>query len=195
MARSPADAPVFRWTPWVVLAYVALWPTVGPAEAVLSLGALASLAVLSWRRFRDGTMLLGREAWALATALFFCYWLPELFSAIDAVDQRRAWREVLLDLRYLPFLWLTAMAVATSRGRRIVFTGLGVIALAWALDAAMQAATGWSIGGANSSDRLSGIFGADNLKLGLVLATLSPFALESANQRFGGNTRPRRQSA
>ena len=54
MARSPSDDPVFRWTPWVVLAFVALWPTVGPAEAVLSLGALASLAVLSWRRFRDG---------------------------------------------------------------------------------------------------------------------------------------------
>ena len=86
MARSPADDPVFRWTPWIVLAFVALWPTVGPAEAVLSLGAVASLAVLAWRRFRDGTALLGREAWALVTALFFCYWLPQLFSAFDAVD-------------------------------------------------------------------------------------------------------------
>jgi O-antigen ligase len=183
MHPSPAD-PGFRWTPFVVLAFVALWPTVGPAEAVLSLGAVASLVLLAMRRFQGGTSLLSREAWALITALFFCYWLPELFSAIDAVDQRRAWREVLLDLRYLPFLWLTAMAVSTQRGRRIVFTGLGIIALAWALDAAMQALTGWSLGGANSADRLSGIFGADNLKLGLVLATLSPFALEAANERF-----------
>lgn len=176
--------PGFRWTPWVVLAFVALWPTVGPAEAVLSLGAIASMALLAWRRFHGGTGLLSREAWALITALFFCYWLPELFSAIDAVDRGRAWREVLLDLRYLPFLWLTAMAVAPERGRRIVFTGLGVIALAWAIDATVQAATGWSLGGANSSDRLSGIFGAGNLKLGLVLAALSPFALEAAAERF-----------
>lgn len=176
--------PGFRWTPWVVLAFVALWPTVGPAEAVLSLGAIASMALLAWRRFHGGTGLLSREAWALITALFFCYWLPELFSAIDAVDRSRAWREVLLDLRYLPFLWLTAMAVAPERGRRIVFTGLGVIALAWAIDATVQAATGWSLGGANSSDRLSGIFGAGNLKLGLVLAALSPFALEAAAERF-----------
>ena len=29
--------------------------------AKLSLGALASLAVLSWRRFRDGTTLLGAD--------------------------------------------------------------------------------------------------------------------------------------
>jgi O-antigen ligase len=179
-----SDSPGFRWTPFVVLAFVALWPTVGPAEAVLSLGALVSLALLSYRRFRDGTALLSREAWALITALFFCYWLPEAFSAVDAIDPQRAWREVLLDLRYLPFLWLTAIAVAPRRGRRIVFVGLGVIALFWALDAAVQAMTGLSLGGANSSDRLSGIFGAGNLKLGLVLATLSPFALEAAVKQF-----------
>ncbi len=185
MARSPADDPVFRWTPWVVLAFVALWPTVGPAEAVLSLGALASLAVLSWRRFRDGTALISREAWALVTALFLCYWLPQLFSAFDAIDSARAWREVLQDLRYLPFMWLVAIAVAPRRGRTLVFTGLGLIALAWTIDAAVQAATGYSLGGRNSSDRLSGIFGADNLKLGLVLAALSPFALEATFQHSG----------
>ena len=174
----------FRWTPFVVLAFVALWPTVGPAELVLSLGAVASLAILAHRRFRHGTTLLSREAWALITALFFCYWLPEFFSAFDAVDGGRAWREVLLDLRYLPFLWLTAMAVGPRQGRRIVFVGLGVIALFWSLDGVVQAITGVSLGGANSSDRLSGIFGADNLKLGLVLATLSPFALEMAAEKF-----------
>ncbi|MEO8160016.1 MAG: O-antigen ligase family protein [Arenimonas sp.] len=176
---------MFRWTPWLVLAFVALWPTVGPAEAVLSLGALAGLAVLSWRRFRDGTALLSREAWALITVLFLCYWLPELFSAIDAIDPARAWREVFTALRYLPFLWLVGIAVASRRGRRLVMVGIGVIALAWTLDAAVQAATGLSLGGANTSDRLSGIFGAGNLKLGLVLATLSPFALDAAARRFG----------
>jgi O-antigen ligase len=183
MNQWQAD-PGFRWTPYVVLLFVALWPTVGPAEAVLSLGALTSLAILAVRRFRDGTALLSREAWALITALFLCYWLPELFSAFDAADRARAWREVLLDLRYLPFLWLVGMAVAPRRGRRIVFVGLGVIAGLWALDGALQSLTGWSLGGANSSDRLSGIFGADNLKLGLVLASLSPFALEAAAQRY-----------
>ena len=185
MARSSADDPVFRWTPWLVLAFVALWPTVGPAEVVLSFGAVVSLAVLSWRRFRDGTALLGREAWALITALFFCYWLPELLSAFDAIDSARAWREVLLDLRYLPFLWLVAIAVASRRGRRIVFVGIGLIALLWTLDAAVQAATGFSLGGDNNTDRLSGIFGAEDLKLGLVLATLSPFALDAVTRRFG----------
>jgi O-antigen ligase len=184
MTHSSADDPAFRWAPWLVLLYVALWPTVGPAEVVLSLGALAGLAVLSWRRFRDGTALLSREAWALITALFFCYWLPELFSAFDAINPKNAWKEVLTDLRYLPFLWLVAISVASRRGRKLVFVGLGLIALLWTLDAAVQAVTGVSLGGANTSDRLSGIFGADNLKLGLLLATLSPFALDAAARRF-----------
>lgn len=184
MNQLQAESPGFGWTPFVVLAYVALWPTVGPAEAVLSLGAIVSMAVLAYRRFRHGTALLSREAWALITVLFLCYWLPEFFSAWDAVDTRRAWREVLVDLRYLPFLWLTGIAVARARSRRTVFTGLGIIALCWALDGLVQATTGYSLGGRNSADRLSGIFGADNLKLGLVLATLSPFALEAAARRF-----------
>ena len=69
-----------RWAPWWVLASVALWPLPGPAEAVLSLGALAALAVLAIQRFRGGMALLSHEAWALTTVLFLSYWLPELLS-------------------------------------------------------------------------------------------------------------------
>ena len=184
--ESPSQAQGFAWTPYVVLAFVALWPTVGPAEAVLSLGALASLAILAFRRFRNGTALLSREAWALITVLFLCYWLPEFFSAFDSVDPARSWREVTLDLRYLPFLWLAAMAVAHRRDRRRVLGGIALIAGLWALDACVQALSGWSLGGANLSDRLTGIFGAGNQKLGPVLASLLPFALAEADRRWRG---------
>lgn len=174
----------FAWAPWAVLAYVALLPTVGYAEGVLVLSALATMLILGLQRFRHGSSLLSREAWALGTALFFCYWLPELFAATDSLAGMRAWREALVDLRYLPFLWLVAIAASTARGRGVVQLGLGLVALLWALDGGVQAFTGHSLGGDNASDRLSGIFGADNLKLGLVLAVLSPFALEIAAQRF-----------
>ena len=181
---STANAYGFAWAPYVVLAFVALWPMVGPAEAVLSLGALASVAILALRRFRNGTALLSREAWALITVLFACYWLPEFFSAFDAVHKARSWREVFLDLRYLPFLWLAAMAVARRRNRRLVLVGLAIIASVWALDAAMQAVTGWSLGGANTSDRLTGVFGVKHQKLGPVLASLLSFALAEADRRW-----------
>jgi O-antigen ligase len=183
---SKAGSRSFAWTPYVVLAFVALWPMVGPAEAVLSLGALASLAILTRTRFRNGTALLSREAWALITVLFLCYWLPELFSAFDTVDPVRSWWKVLFDLRYLPFLWLAAMAVAHRRDRRRVLVGIAVLAGLWSVDACVQALTGWSLGGANVSDRLTGIFGAGNQKLGPVLASLLPFALAEADRRWRG---------
>ncbi len=185
MNASPPTEASLRWAPWWVLAFVALWPLPGAAELMLSLGALAALAVLALSRFRDGHVLLTGEAWALTTVLFLSYWLPEVFSSVGAVNGPRAMRESLLDLRYLPFLWLVAIAVASERGRRRTFAGLAIIVTFWLVDALVQAATGWSLGGPATADRLSGVFGADNLKLGLVVASLSPFPLTVAARRFG----------
>jgi O-antigen ligase len=209
MHVSEAAAPAVRWgprwAPWFVLAFVALLPLVGPAEAVLSLGALTAMGLLLWQRFQGGTQLLSREAWALTTALFFAYWLPELFSAFDALDGARTWKSVATDLRYLPFLWLAAMAMGNARGRRIVAVGLGAIVLVWCVDALVESATGWGLHRvveglqaqfalllhrappppAPPADRLAGIFGAGNLKLGLIVCSLSPFALEAVRARIG----------
>ncbi len=123
----------WRWAPVWILAYVVLWPAPGYAEAVLVLGAVAALAKLVASRFRGGTQLLSGQAWALTSVLFFAYWLPELVSSFDAVDVTRALKEAAADLRYLPFLWLAASAVADTRGRRITFGGLAVIVLDFVL--------------------------------------------------------------
>src|SRR3970282_2854918 len=96
----------WRWAPVWILAYVALWPAPGYAEAVLVLGALATIAKLLATRFRGGTQWLMGPAWALTSVLFFAYWLPELVSSFDAVDPARALREDAADLRFLPFLGL-----------------------------------------------------------------------------------------
>jgi O-antigen ligase len=173
-----------RLAPYWVLAFVALWPTVGVAEAFLALGAVFAVLFLLWQKIRHQSQGLSREAWLMTLAFFLVYWLPELFSAFDAIDAKKAWREVLLDLRYLPFLWLTMQAVAHESGRKIVFSGIAIVTLFWTLDGLIQVFTGWSIGGAMTQDRLSGIFGSDNLKLGLVIAVLSPFALHWAHQQW-----------
>ncbi|MFT3755072.1 MAG: O-antigen ligase [Pseudoxanthomonas sp.] len=195
----------WRWAPIWVLLFVALWPAPGYAEGVMVLGALAAIMRLLLVRFRGGTRMLSGTAWALTSVLFFAYWFPELVSAFDAVDHGRAMKESLVDLRYLPFLWLAAAAVANERGRRITFGGLAVIVAVWTLDALLQAAFGtsplfWGIDQLKqvisghgmcrvdqvaSVDRLSGVLGPCNLKLGMVLASLSPFALFAAGRRFG----------
>ncbi len=168
-----------------MLAFVALWPTVGIAEAVMSLGALFGFSLMLWQKIAHRSTWLSREAWLITLAFFLAYWLPELFSAFDAINAKRAWREVLLDIRYLPFLWLIALSVSNEKGRNIIFSGLAIISLVWALDGMFQVLTGFSLGGAMTEDRLSGIFGSDNLKLGLVLAALSPFTLDWAHRRAG----------
>ena len=195
----------WRWAPAWVLAFVALWPAPGYAEAVMVLGALLAIGRLLLVRFRGGSSLLSAPAWALTSVLFCAYWLPELLSATDAIDRAHAWHESLVDLRYLPFLWLVAAAVASLRGRRTTFVGLAIIVGVWTLDALIQAVTGtsplfWAIDAIKQQisghpmclasevanvDRLSGVLGPCNLKLGLVLASLSPFALQAAGKRFG----------
>lgn len=204
-ALQPHHGPGWRWAPVWILLYVALWPAPGYAEAVLVLGALVAIYRLARSRFSGGAQLLSNQAWALTSVLFFAYWLPELVSALDAVDIGRALRESAADLRYLPFLWLAASAVASQRGRRITFGGLAIIMGVWTADALMQVATGTSplflgidtlkevISGRGMCspqemagvDRLSGVLGPCNLKLGLVLASLSPFVLYAAGRRAG----------
>ena len=123
---SPArqDVHGWRWAPAWVLTYVALWPAPGYAEAVMVLGALAAIVHLLLGRFRGGTRLLSGAAWALTSALFAAYWLPQAISAVDAVDTPRALREAAVDLRYLPFLWLVAASVANAQA--VAYTHLDV---------------------------------------------------------------------
>jgi O-antigen ligase len=207
----PRTAPVaaphgWRFAPFYVLLVVALWPAPGYAIALMALGALLAIGRLLLVRFRGGTRLLSGPAWALTSALFAAYWLPEAISSFDAVNHARAIRDSVGDVFFLPFLWLVAAAVANERGRRITFAGLAVIAAVWTLDALLQAATGasalfwaldklkWIINGRSlcpldqviAPGRINGMFGDCNPKLGQVLASLSPFVMFAAGRRFGG---------
>jgi O-antigen ligase len=187
-----------------VLAYVALWPAPGYAEAVLVVGALVAMYLLVRARFRGGTRLLSGPAWALTSVMFAAYWVPRFISAFDTFDPPRALLDAAADLRHLPFLWLVAASVANAPSRRRTFVGLAVIVAAWVVDALLQAVTGTSplfamidlakqaISGhgmcpadaAVQVDRLSGFLGPCNLKLGQVVASLSPFLLWAAAARF-----------
>ena len=201
--HAPAPGRAFAWTPaWVLLA-VALWPLPGPAEAVLSLGALAVAVQLAWCALRRRPLPLQRGAFVLAGLLFGAYWLPELLSAADALDRARAWKETLADLRYLPLLWGVAIAVREPRGRGVVLGGLALLVLAWSVDALLQALAGASplflaldalkalagggplcpVAEVQAWDRVNGVFGDCNPKLGLVLASLAPFVLAPAAAR------------
>jgi O-antigen ligase len=188
-----------------VIAFVALWPLPGIAEGVLVLGALYAAVRMVQLRLQGNQRLLSSPAWALTSILFLGYWLPQAFSAFDAIDPGTAWRKAAAGLRYLPFMWLVAIAVATPQRRALTLGGLAVITGLWTVDALAQAIVGssplfwsmdqlkWAVSGHGlcspqemaAVDRLSGVLGPCNLKFGQVLASLSPFLLFAASRRAG----------
>lgn len=117
--------------------------------------------------------------------LWLCYAGAAAISALDAVAAAKSWGTVLAALR-LPALGLYALLVVRTPALHARFRdGVALIMLVWLLDAWLQALTGWSAGGAPEAERISGLFGNDNLKLGPVLATLSPFVLLAARRHYG----------
>ncbi len=163
---------------WVVLA---LLPVGRLSELPVLVAAVAALVMLA----RGHRALLALPAVRLALALFACYWLPALVSALDAVDPGKTWSQVAGQLRFGLFAVFVA-ATLRSAGQWLWLLRASALLLAlWVADAWIQALTGTSLGGSMDSDRLSGVFGADNLKLGGVLATLSPFLLVWLQSRFG----------
>ncbi|MCB1559529.1 MAG: O-antigen ligase family protein [Xanthomonadales bacterium] len=169
-----------HWQAAVLLAVLALLPVGRLAELPILIGTIAGM-ILLLRGHIDLRLPLPR----LGLLLFAGYWLPELLSAPDAINVRRAWTEVAADLRFLFFLQFAMHALRDGDARWRVSVGSAALLALFCLDGLLQAATGLSFGGPSDPQRLSGIFGAGNLKLGLVLGALSPLLLIPTQRRFG----------
>jgi O-antigen ligase len=155
---------------WTLVAIPLLLPFGAAPELPVLVAAFWSLAMLrnvAWRA----------PGPRLALVLFGAYWLPELLSAFDSYDARKSWLEVAADLRFGLLLLFAAVALRDAARVRFACRALAAIAAFWCADALVQAATGVSLGGAARVDRLSGIFGDDNLKLGGVMAVMAAFLL------------------
>ena len=173
--------PVARlWPALLVLGVLVLLPLGRSAELPVALGAIGGVLLIARRRLR-----IEDDALRLALVLFACYWLPALLSAVAAVEPGRTWSTIAATLRFLPFALFAIWALREGAHWPALTAAVGTVVALWALDAYVQMATGSSLGGAAEKERISGIFGAGNLKLGPVLATLSPFVLLAARARFG----------
>jgi O-antigen ligase len=174
--------------------------TTGQRQATMGLAlAFCVLLLLPWGRTADVPLVLG-ALWALLLlrqyprvpalllvgVLAAAYTLPALLSCIDAVAATKSWSTALGSVRF--GLFAAAMVLLLGGHPRTQAALQALIAALvglWVLDALMQALTGWSLGGFLQADRVSGVFGADDLKLGPVLAVLSPFVLLVVRARLG----------
>ena len=163
---------------WLVIALLPFGRSADVGTALCLIGV-----VLLLLRHRDA--LREHSGARMLLVLLACYIGAAAFSCIDAVRPGRSWLTALGLLRYMPLGLYACFAIRRrSRLDQLYLATAAVVAL-WALDTWMQAVTGWSLAGRSAPDRLSGIFGADNLKLGPALAVLSPLALW-AGRRYGG---------
>ena len=168
------------WPAVLVLAVLVLLPVGRSAELPLACAGIAALALLV-----RGRIDLHDPALHLVGALFACYWLPALLSGFAAVDSRRTWATIAVTLRFLPFAVFALWALQRRSIWPRTVAAIGMVVALWVIDAYIQMLTGYSLGGGAEAERVAGIFGAGNLKLGPVLAVLSPFVLMAARARYG----------
>ena len=169
------------WSALLLLGVLVLLPVGRSAEAPLAIAAIAAL-ILAWR---ERTQLRTAAGVRLAAGLFACYWLAALLSAPGAVAPEKSWSTVAALLRFFPFALLPPLALRDAATWPRLTAGAPAIVVLWLLDAWVQIFTGYSLAGPMEAERLSGIFGAQNLKLGPALAVLSPFVFVAARGRFG----------
>ncbi len=108
-----------------------------------------------------------------------------LLSAVDSLAPGKSWLTVASLLRYVPLGLYACFAIRREEKLDALYMAVACVVGVWALDAWAQALTGWSLGGHANAERISGIFGAANLKLGPTLAVLSPFVLWAACRQGG----------
>jgi O-antigen ligase len=149
------------------------------------LGTLLCLIGTVMLFVRDPHALAGHPGARLLLWLFAAYAGAALLSAPDAVNPGKSWLSVAGYLRYAPLGLYACFAIRRESRWQALCDATAMLVAFWALDAWVQGLTGWSLGGRADAVRVSGIFGADNLKLGPVLAVLAPFVLWSARRRFG----------
>jgi O-antigen ligase len=101
--------------------------------------------------------------------------LVGLASCLDSVAPVESWQSLAAHVRYVGLIVAAHQLSAQERGA--LAKTAGVILLIWIIDGFAQAAIGTGLRGVSNADRLSGIFGADNLKLGPTLGVLCPIFL------------------
>lgn len=117
--------------------------------------------------------------------LFAAYAGAALVSAVDAVAPGKTWLTLAGILRFAPLGVYTCFAMRRPGKVRALYLATAVVVAIWVADAWVQAITGYGLAGVSNAERLSGIFGADNLKLGPALSALAPFLLWGARERWG----------
>ena len=163
--------------------FILLMPFSRASEISISLLCLTGVGLL----VKHYAMLRSERWFRLLALLFIVVWLPMLISAFDSYDPGKSWYQTGMAIR----LFFAALAIAwfcrDPKVREWVLRIATWSMLFWAVDAVFQLVVGFDLlGYPNIAERLNGPFGTKNLKMGLVLAFLSPLVYEHARRKWPG---------
>lgn len=131
--------------------------------------------VLIWKHGKKAVWTNGAKTFSL---LFLCIWVPIALSVPDSLWFKKSLSTALTYPRiYFAGIYLIWMLREDLAQQRLLKLSAWLL-LFWVVDALIQAVVGHNLLGYAYPDRLNGIFGPTNWKLGLTLAMLSPIVWE-----------------
>lgn len=163
------------WVP-VVLAwsFLLLLPFGRSSELPMFIMAILG-GILIWKQRKAVIWEGGAKTFSL---LFLCIWVPIALSVPDSVWFKRSLSTALTHPRiYLAGIYLIWVLREDLARERLLKLSAWLM-LFWVFDALVQAAVGYDLLGYRYPERLNGMFGEGNWKLGLTLAMLSPMVWE-----------------
>jgi len=131
--------------------------------------------VLIWKHGKEAVWEGGAKTFSL---LFLCIWVPMALSVPDSLWFEKSLSTTLTYPRiYLAGIFLIWMLREELPRQRLLKLSAWLL-LFWVVDALIQAVVGYNLLGYAYPERLNGLFGPKNWKLGLTLAMLSPIVWE-----------------
>lgn len=171
-----------RWLPiGLVAACLVLLPIGRAVELAVAVMAVFGVVLVA----RRGRALLEYPGMRAYTVLFLLFWVPLLVALPGAVEIGASARAALAMVR-LYFAGIYLIHVMGDDGdRERVLQLSAVVLLFWIVDAFVQVARGTDLFGfGHPPDRINGIFGEGQLKLGMTLGVCSALLFDVARRRW-----------
>lgn len=163
------------WTPAILAwSFLLLLPFGRLSELPMFIMAILG-GILIWKHGKSVVWEGGAKTFSL---LSLCIWVPVVLSVPDSLWFTKSLSTALTHPRiYLAGIYLIWMLREDLARERLLKLSAWLM-LFWVFDALVQAGVGYDLLGYPYPERLNGLFGVGNWKLGLTLAMLSPMVWE-----------------
>ncbi len=163
------------WTPAILAwSFLLLLPFGRSSELPMFIMAILG-GILIWKQGKSVVWEGGAKTFSL---LSLCIWIPVVLSVPDSLWFTKSLSTALTHPRiYLAGIYLIWMLREGLARERLLKLSAWLM-LFWVFDALIQAVVGYDLLGYPYPERLNGLFGVGNWKLGLTLAMLSPMVWE-----------------